>query len=219
MHTEETYIPALRYHWLTPLYDPFFRWGMREEQFRSSLMQQARIEPGHRVLDLGSGTATLTIRLAQRHPDASITGLDIDPAVLAMGRAKAVRAGVRIRLVRGSAYRLPFQTGSFDRALSSLMLHHLVTEHKQRTLSEVFRVLAPGGEIHLVDFGVQHSAYGRTLAPVLRHFEEVADNLAGRLPALLRQAGFLEVTEAVRYTTIVGDLTLYQGRKLGEEGM
>lgn len=54
------YIPALRFNWLTPLYDPLVRWTLRESAFKQWLVEQARIERDHRVLDLGCGTGTLS---------------------------------------------------------------------------------------------------------------------------------------------------------------
>ena len=117
---------------------------MREEQFKKQLVRQAQIQAGQNVLDLGCGTATLTILIKQTHPEAEVTGLDGDPRVLAIGRAKAAKAGAAIILDQGMSFRLPYSDESFDRVLSSLLFHHLNTENKQRTLDEVYRVLRPG---------------------------------------------------------------------------
>ena len=51
--TNEPYIPALRYRWLTPLYDPLLKWAMREDTFKKYLVAQAGLQPGMNVLDLG----------------------------------------------------------------------------------------------------------------------------------------------------------------------
>lgn len=56
------FIPALRFHWLTSLYDPIIRRTMRESTF-NKLIKQTQIEPGQQVLDLGCGTGTLTLLL------------------------------------------------------------------------------------------------------------------------------------------------------------
>ena len=83
------YIPALRFKWLTPFYDPLLKWGMREENFKRRLVAQANIRPGSRVLDLGCGTGTLTILVKRIIPEAEVTGLDGDPAVLQIAGQKA----------------------------------------------------------------------------------------------------------------------------------
>ncbi len=215
MNKSDKYIPALGLDWLTPLYDPLLRWGMREETFKRHLVNQAQNRAGHRVLDLGCGTGTLTILIKQMHPKAGVVGLDADPKVLEIARAKAAKAGVEIALNRGMAFELPYADRAFDRVLSSLLLHHLTTESKQRTLQEVFRILRPGGELHAIDFGKPHSPFGRLMAPIMQRFEEASANVKGLLPALLRSAGFEPVEEPAYYTTIVGDLSLYRARKPG----
>ncbi|MBI4400836.1 MAG: methyltransferase domain-containing protein [Nitrospirae bacterium] len=88
------YIPALRFRWLTALYDPVIRWTMRESTFKRRLVEQARLQKGHRVLDLGCGTATFTILLKQGSPDAEVVGVDVDPVILDIARTKAAQAGV-----------------------------------------------------------------------------------------------------------------------------
>ena len=61
------YIPAAAYDWLLPLYDPLQRWLVREDSVKRPLIQGAEILPGHRVLDIGCGTATLTILIKRLH--------------------------------------------------------------------------------------------------------------------------------------------------------
>ena len=211
------YIPALGRDWLTPLYDPLQRWVMREDQFKRDLIRQAKIGPGHRVLDLGCGTATLTILIKQTHPQSEVVGLDGDPKVLAIARAKAAKAGVAITLDHGMAFQMPYPDQAFDRVLSSLVLHHLTTENKQRALRDVVRILRPSGELHIVDFGKPHTAWARLISRTLHRFEEVEDNLKGLLPGMFRQAGLDRVAETARYGTVFGTLSLYQGQKPSRE--
>lgn len=202
----QRYIPALRFHWLTPLYDPLLRWGMREMAFRRHLVGQMALRPSMRVLDLGCGTGTLTIMIKTAQPDVEIIGLDGDPQVLALAHTKAVSAGVAIHLALGLADALPYPTGLFDRVVSSLVLHHLTVPDKQRALTEARRVLRPGGELHILDFGRPHNLYTRMMASIMRHFEETAAQLDGRLPAMLAQGGFTLVEEVDHFTTVVGPL-------------
>jgi len=213
MSKTEKYIPALSFAWLTPLYDPFLKWGMREEVFKRHLIQQAQIQPGMRVLDLGCGTGTLTVLVKQMHPEADVVGLDGDQAILEIARSKANQSSVNITLDYGMAFQLPYPGHLFDRVLSSLVIHHLSTEDKQRTMREIYRVLQPGGELHMVDFGKPHGIYAWLISLIMRRLEESADNIQGLLPEIMRNAGFQQVEEPAQYTTIVGGLSLFRAQK------
>jgi len=197
---------------LMPLYDPFLKWGMREQTFKRHLIQQAHIQPGMRVLDLGCGTGTLAILIKQTHPKANVVGLDGDQVVLEIARSKANQAGVNITLDHGMAFQLPYPDNSFDRVLSSLVFHHLTTENKQRTMQEIYRILRAGGELHMVDFGKPRSIYAQLISLVMGRLEEATDNIQGLLPEMIRSAGFKQVEETVQYTTIVGGLSLFRAK-------
>jgi ubiquinone/menaquinone biosynthesis C-methylase UbiE len=210
MGKSERYIPAMSFDRLTPLFDPMLRWGMRELELKRRLIKQARIEPGHRVLDLGCGTGTLTILIKQAQPDAEVVGLDGDPKILTIAEAKIARAGVSVSLDHGLAFELPYADQSFDRVVSSLVTHHLTTENKRRTFKEIYRVLRPGGELHILDFGQPHNFYTALLSPLMMRLEEAADNVQGRLPDMLREAGFDQVDVLYRFTALFGPLALYR---------
>jgi SAM-dependent methyltransferase len=205
------YIPALT--WLTPLYDPVLKWVMQEEAFKRRLLAQANLEAGQQVLDLGCGTGTLTLMLKQLHPGAQVTGLDGDQTVLAMAWAKAEQAGLPITWDHGLATELPYAADTFDRVVSSLMLHHLTRAQKKQAFAEVLRVLRPDGEFHLVDFGPPHTFVMRVFARALRRLEETPDHFDGLLPGLLTQAGFSQVSESGHVGTGLGPLSLLQAVK------
>lgn len=210
------YIPALKYDWLTPVYDPLLKWTMGEFAFKRQLVRQAGIEKGNRVLDLGCGTATLTLLLKKTHPEAEVVGLDSDPKVLEIAKTKAVKTGLKIALDRGMAFELPYPDRSFDRVLSSLVFHHLTRDNKVRTLKEVFRVLKPGGELHVADWGKPQNTLMRVaflLVQMLDGFNTTADSVNGLLPELFSQAGFEDIQQTDRHMTLFGTLALYRARK------
>lgn len=210
------YIPALKYDWLTPVYDPLLKWTMGEFAFKRQLVRQAGIEKGNRVLDLGCGTATLTLLLKKSHPEAEVVGLDGDPKVLEIAKTKAVKTGLKIALDRGMAFELPYPDRSFDRVLSSLVFHHLTRDNKVRTLKEVFRVLKPGGELHVADWGKPQNTLMRVaflLVQMLDGFNTTADSVNGLLPELFSQAGFEDIQQTDRHITLFGTLALYRARK------
>ncbi len=211
--TKQPYIPALGFDWLTWFYDPLLRLTLREEKFKRLLIEQARVQPRDDVLDLGCGTATLTIMLKQNCPEARVVGLDGDPNVLAIAREKSAAAGVDVELREGMAFAPPFAPGSFDRILSSLVLHHLTTENKRRTLAKVRELLRPGGELHVADWGKPHNPLMWIASLGIRWLdgaETTAVNLNGRLVSLMQEAGFSVAEETHREMTMFGTLALYR---------
>jgi ubiquinone/menaquinone biosynthesis C-methylase UbiE len=175
------------------------------------------VSPGDSVLDLGAGTGTLAIWLKQRCPKATVTGLDADPDVLARARRKAADAECEIDFVEGLSTELPFGNDSFDVVLSSLFFHHLMPGDKRRTLAEVRRVLKPGGNLHVADWGKPGDPLMAVLSLVsvraFDGFEVTAENLRGALPSLFGEAGLETAQERQRLRTPLGTLALYSARK------
>jgi ubiquinone/menaquinone biosynthesis C-methylase UbiE len=200
------FVPALRFSLLSTIYDPFIELLMREPQLRTRLVAQAGLRPGDRVLDLGCGTATLTI-LAQRScPVAVVVGLDADPRILAIARRKVARAGLAIPLDEGIAYDLPYADGVFDRVMTNMVLHHLTADQKRRTMHAVRRVLRPGAELQVADFGPPRGWLPRPAGKALARLEPVSDDMEGRLPALIRDAGFQPIRDVGTLTTVSGTI-------------
>lgn len=86
------YIPALKYGWLTALYDPVLRVTLREQTFKVQLIEQAGVKQGHNILDLGCGTATLTLLTKKLHPETQVVGLDADLKAFEIAKGKAVQS-------------------------------------------------------------------------------------------------------------------------------
>lgn len=209
----DRYIPALGYRSLTRLYDPVVALTTREATFKAALVQQAGIAPEHKVLDLACGTGTLALMLKRDQPAAEITGIDGDPDVLQIARAKATADGVNIGFDQGLSYQLRYEAGRFDRVVSSLFFHHLSVAAKSATLAEVHRVLKPGGEIHIADWGKAQNLPMRVAflgIQLLDGFETTAPNVAGRIPDLMREAGFAGVEETRHFATLFGTMSLYR---------
>lgn len=208
---EKRYIPALSFRILTPLYDPILKWVMSEDSFKRKLVSQSRILPGMKVLDLGCGTGTLTVMLKKEYPNSTITGLDGDPQMLDIPRQKS--ANLNIQWDQGMAYALPYPDGSFDRVVTSLVIHHLVTEDKRRTFHEIYRVLKPNGALCVLDFGAHHSRTARLITMYMHGLEEAGDNFDGLIPQFISAAGFESVDELDHFVTVFGPLSLWRAVK------
>lgn len=216
---EHAFIPALRYAWLTRLYDPLVALTCRERSFRKQLLALSDLHPGDRVLDLACGTGTFAVMLKRHQPQAHVFGLDADPEVLKAARAKAAGAGVEICLDEGMSFGMPYADGSFDAVFSSLFFHHLQTAQKLLTLTEVRRVLKPGGTLRVCDWGPAGSPYTRlafTAVRMLDGFDVTRDSVEGRLPDLMVQTGFVEVHPVGEMATVLGTLQFLAGRKRQE---
>jgi ubiquinone/menaquinone biosynthesis C-methylase UbiE len=189
MESSKTFLPAAGRDFLLPLYDPFVRL-IGATAARDTLIAQASLRPGARVLDIGCGTGTLAVRIKKLQPDVDIVGLDPDPKALSRAERKARDASAAIRFDRGFADELPYEDDSFDRVLSSFMFHHLPTDVKDKTLSEVQRVLKPGGSFCLLDFG-GNGSHGHGLMTHLFHADHrLSDNSEDEIVGGLRRAGF-----------------------------
>lgn len=206
------FLPAMGHPALTPFYDSFARLVAREKTFKGRLVERLGLRAGSRVLDVGCGTGTLAIMIASAGTGADVTAVDGDPDILERARAKARAAGVSIDFQHAMATELPFDDGMFDRVTSTLMAHHLATDAKQQMFAEIRRVLAPAGELHLVDVGPALSSLGRSVQRLLRP-NVLIDNLDGKLPSLMAAAGLADVVEEDRVLTALGPLVFWRARR------
>jgi ubiquinone/menaquinone biosynthesis C-methylase UbiE len=190
-HANRTFLPAAGLDLLLPLYDPMVKL-FGADRARRKLFDQASVQPGHRVLDIGCGTGTFAVALKGWVPRVEVIGLDPDPKALARSRRKAERAGVSIRFDQGFADALPYPDASFDRVFSSLMFHHVPPDAKLTTLREVRRVLKPGGSFHLLDFEPEGSPSHNPLARWLHASERMQGNSREEILTWMREAGLFD---------------------------
>lgn len=209
------YLPALRFRRLTRFYDRVVAALLPEDRLKRRLVSQAGMRSGHRVLDLGCGTATLTLLAQGATPGAVVVGLDADLEALALARRKAAAAGAGLRVCAGVADALPFRDGSFDRVLSSLFFHHLDSSTKRSALGAIVRTLDASGELHVLDWGKAQDAVTRVAflaVQLLDGFATTAESVRGRLVERMREAGLPRVEETHRERSLFGTLELYQAR-------
>ena len=207
--TERRYVPANGRFLPTSLYDRSIAITMREGAWRPRLVREVLEGEPAEVLDLGCGSGTLAIAVAATPGAQRVTGIDGDPEILGMARAKP--GADAVEWVEGLADALPFEDDSFDRVVTSLLLHHLEPPVKRAALAEAHRVLRPGGRLHVADFGRSQDPLMRLMfagLQVLDGFSNTADHPAGRLPGMVADAGFSGVESGGSLRTTWGSFEL-----------
>lgn len=207
-HTERTFLPAAGHDLFLPLYDSLttvlgFDW------VRRMLLDQAALQPGHRVLDVGCGTGSLAVLIKRLYPAVDVVGLDPDPKALARASRKAARAAAAIRFDRGFADALPYPDAAFDRVFSSMMLHHLEEREKEQALREFRRVLRPEGRLEVLDFSRPGQVHGR-LGNLVHSHHRLRNSSDEQTLELLRRVGFSAPRKLRDRRLVVGHVGFFQ---------
>ena len=197
-------------------------WNRTARVFRDLLQR-----PGVQVLDLCCGTGDMTFALHQQMtPDGSLFGADFSHAMLV--RAEEKSRARKIRWIEADALNLPFSSDMFQLVTTAFGFRNLA--NYDRGLEEIHRVLAPGGEIGILDFGEPKGLVGKVYRVYFRQvLPRIGTMISGvrgpyaYLPASvlrfpppeemlqrMRAAGFVDVSWTPYTFGIAG---LYRGRK------
>ncbi len=117
------------------------------------------LRPGQSALDVAGGTADIAILMADRvGPDGSVVVFDINGEMLKVGRDKCVDRGYlsNMRFAQGNAEEIPFEENSFHCATVGFGIRNVT--HLDRALSEMTRVVKPGGKVICLEFSRPESA-------------------------------------------------------------
>lgn len=119
-------------------------------RWRQDAVRAAFAGGAQTVLDVATGTADLALALKKYRPEAEIVGVDFVEAMLAIGRRKAERQRLSVRLMQGDGLELPFADASFDAVTVAYGLRNFADIG--RGLREFYRVLRPGGRVVVLEF-------------------------------------------------------------------
>ena len=158
---------------------------------RRAVIAALALQPGERVLDIGSGPGLLAAEIAQVvGPEGEVHGVDPSASMLELGRAK----GAPVSYVEGDAISLPFADATFDAATSTQVYEYVAD--MPAALAEAHRVLRPGGRLLALDTDwgsiVWHSSEPERMRRVLAAWDEHLAHpyLPRTLGVLLEEAGF-----------------------------
>ena len=148
-HARELFAP------LGPTYDRYaslLSFG-QDPRWRSFLVSRIAAD-AHRVLDVATGTAAVSLELLRADADRTVVGVDQSPEMLAAGRERVERggAGGRIELREARAESLPFADAEFDALTFTYLLRYV--DDVPATLRELVRVVRPGGTVAMLEFGL-----------------------------------------------------------------
>lgn len=156
------------------------------------------------VLEIGAGSGAMAAGLLSAYLHITMTVTDVDPQMVTTAAGRLAPFGDRVTARQASATALPFDSGSFDVALSWIMLHHTVGWEK--ALAEAVRVVRPGG--HVIGYDLLS-----TLPLRLLHQAEGAPFRMMRLPELRTVLHGLPIDQAVLTPSLAGAAVRFALRK------
>jgi len=152
----------------------------------------ANVREGDQVLDIAGGTGDLALAFARQ---AGLTGrvvhTDINEAMLRTGRDRLLDAGVHLPTVACDAEKLPFANASFDLVSVAFGLRNMT--HKDVALTEMNRVLRPGGKLLVLEFS-------RVAKPLEKAYDWYSFRVLPRLGKMVAgdEASYRYLAESIR---------------------
>jgi demethylmenaquinone methyltransferase/2-methoxy-6-polyprenyl-1,4-benzoquinol methylase len=164
-----------------------------DQRWRRRMVEAIEARPGHRVLDLATGTADVAIQVAKKHPDTTIVGLDPSAKMLEVGRDKIAAGSLatRVSLELGDAQQLPFEDASFDASVMAFGIRNV--PDRGAALREMARVVRPGGRVVILELNEPRSGI---LGPLARFHVHTIVPLVGAALSGSKEYSYLQASIA-----------------------
>jgi ubiquinone/menaquinone biosynthesis C-methylase UbiE len=167
--------------------------------WKKVIIEGLRLQPGMRVLDIGCGMGADSFDLAAIvGPNGLVTGVDFSETLIAEATRRAAARNLPVVFEVGDAQSLRFPDGTFDAVRTERMLMHV--PNAKQALSEMARVLRPGGCMAVLDFDWDSqfcdSPYKDTTRKIAVSFSDGMKNgwIGRQLPRLFREVGMTDVS-------------------------
>lgn len=197
------------YGWFSYIYDPFVKLFLfvlgegfdSERKWRESIIEWLSPLPGENILDICSGTGTLSIMLGKRlKGTGTVVGIEVSADQLRITRKKKIPDNVSF--IGRDAQSLPYQDCHFDRAVICGALHEMPQKVRRNVLGEAYRVIKPDGSIVVAEHNKPVQNWKRSLFDLLERlnpeYKTYRDLLECGLTNEIERAGFKIVKTETR---------------------
>jgi len=153
-----------------------------DEYWRKKAVDRILLEQPERVMDLGTGTGDMAVRVARKDHAIQVVGYDFSASMLEVAREKALKAGLgNVDFIEGDAASMPFEKDHFDVVGISFAFRNITFKnpYTEQYLRETLRTLKPGGKFVIVESSQPRSKLMRSLFHFYLH--HVVSGIGGRI--------------------------------------
>jgi ubiquinone/menaquinone biosynthesis C-methylase UbiE len=167
----------------------------REHVLRDMTVSLAQVTTGDSVLEVGCATGTLTLAAKRQVGESGkVCGIDVIPGMIEASQRKAAQANVDAVFQLGSIDDLPFPADQFDAVMCSFMIFHMSETVRRKGITEIYRVLKPGGRLVVLDFALPTQPLPRVIVKLL--FGSMMQHDLQELLPLMETSGFSAMEKA-----------------------